>query len=86
MKDIILMLFSESFLLRALVAGLMISLCSALLGVSLVLKKFSMKGRETNTAAPRDMLPLASEDRHVRCPACLCVSLQIQSLCRTSQP
>lgn len=44
MKDIILMLFSESFLLRALVAGLMISLCSALLGVSLVLKKFSMIG------------------------------------------
>ena len=41
MKDIILMLYSESFLLRALVAGLMISLCSALLGVSLVLKKFS---------------------------------------------
>ena len=44
MKEIILMLFSESFLLRALVAGLMISLCSALLGVSLVLKKFSMIG------------------------------------------
>lgn len=44
MKDIIFMLFTESFLLRALVAGVMISLCSALLGVSLVLKKFSMIG------------------------------------------
>ena len=44
MKDIIFMLFTESFLLRALIAGVMISLCSALLGVSLVLKKFSMIG------------------------------------------
>ncbi len=44
MKEIIFMLFSESFLLRALIAGLLISLCSALLGVSLVLKKFSMIG------------------------------------------
>ena len=44
MKEIIFMLFNESFLTRALIAGLMISLCSALLGVSLVLKKFSMIG------------------------------------------
>lgn len=44
MKEIIFMLFNESFLSRALIAGLMISLCSALLGVSLVLKKFSMIG------------------------------------------
>ena len=44
MKEIIFMLFNESFLTRALLAGLMISLCSALLGVSLVLKKFSMIG------------------------------------------
>lgn len=44
MKEIIFMLFNESFLTRALIAGLLISLCSALLGVSLVLKKFSMIG------------------------------------------
>ena len=44
MKEIIFMLFNESFLTRALLAGLMISLCSALLGASLVLKKFSMIG------------------------------------------
>ncbi len=44
MKEIFFMLFNESFLTRALIAGLMISLCSALLGVSLVLKKFSMIG------------------------------------------
>lgn len=44
MKEIITMLFTESFLTRALVAGVLISLCSALLGVSLVLKKFSMIG------------------------------------------
>ncbi len=35
---------SQGFLLRALIVGVLISLCSALLGVSLVLKKFSMIG------------------------------------------
>lgn len=44
MNEIISMLLTETFLTRALVAGLLISLCSALLGVSLVLKKFSMIG------------------------------------------
>ncbi|MBE6728807.1 MAG: metal ABC transporter permease [Ruminococcaceae bacterium] len=37
-------LFTYSFMLRALVVGTLISLCSALLGVSLVLKKYSMIG------------------------------------------
>lgn len=38
------LLFSQSFLMRALVVGVLISLCCALLGVSLVLKRFSMIG------------------------------------------
>lgn len=37
-------LFSQQFLVRALVVGVLISLCCALLGVSLVLKRFSMIG------------------------------------------
>lgn len=36
--------FSYPFMLRALVVGVLISLCSALLGVSLVLKRYSMIG------------------------------------------
>lgn len=44
MLDSIVLLFSQSFLLRALLVGILISLCSALLGVSLVLKRFSMIG------------------------------------------
>ncbi len=44
MLDAINLLFSETFLTRALIVGLLISLCSALLGVSLVLKRFSMIG------------------------------------------
>ena len=44
MSDVFNMLFSQSFLIRALVVGILISLCSALLGVSLVLKRFSMIG------------------------------------------
>ena len=43
-------------------------------GVDHLLKKFAMKGRETNTAAPRVTLPLASEDWHVRCPVYVCPS------------
>lgn len=38
------LIFSQEFLIRALVVGVLISLCCALLGVSLVLKRFSMIG------------------------------------------
>ena len=44
MNEIISMIISETFLTRALFVGVLISLCSALLGVSLVLKRFSMIG------------------------------------------
>ncbi len=37
-------MLSYTFLVRALVVGLMVSLCAALLGVSLVLKRYSMIG------------------------------------------
>lgn len=37
-------MFSYSFMLRALIVGILISLCSSLLGVSLVLKRYSMIG------------------------------------------
>ena len=42
--DTLIQLFSYTFLTRALVVGLLISLCASLLGVSLVLKRFSMIG------------------------------------------
>lgn len=37
-------LFSYSFIVRALVSGIMISICAALLGIVLVLKRYSMIG------------------------------------------
>ncbi|MDR2660208.1 MAG: metal ABC transporter permease [Spirochaetaceae bacterium] len=37
-------MFSYSFLARAFIVGLLVSLCAALLGVSLVLKRYSMIG------------------------------------------
>lgn len=37
-------MFSYSFILRALIVGVLVSLCASLLGVSLVLKKYSMIG------------------------------------------
>ncbi|WP_298017075.1 metal ABC transporter permease [uncultured Dysosmobacter sp.] len=40
----ILQMFSFPFMQRALVAGVLVSLCAALLGVSLVLKRYSMIG------------------------------------------
>lgn len=40
----ILAMFSFPFMQRALVAGVLVSLCAALLGVSLVLKRYSMIG------------------------------------------
>ncbi|MGN1011179.1 MAG: metal ABC transporter permease, partial [Clostridia bacterium] len=44
MFDLIVSMFSYTFILRALIVGLLVSLCSALLGVSLVLKRYSMIG------------------------------------------
>ncbi|MDR0350900.1 MAG: metal ABC transporter permease [Coriobacteriales bacterium] len=37
-------LFSYAFLVRALIVGLLVALCASILGVSLVLKRFSMIG------------------------------------------
>ena len=40
----VLQMFSYPFMQRALIAGVLVSLCAALLGVSLVLKRYSMIG------------------------------------------
>ena len=44
MPDILRELFSYDFILRAVAVGIMVSLCASLLGVSLVLKRYSMIG------------------------------------------
>jgi zinc transport system permease protein len=44
MIKLLLEMFSYPFLVRAVVVGLLISLCASLLGVSLVLKRYSMIG------------------------------------------
>ncbi len=44
MNNVFSLLFSEPFIFRALIIGILISLCCALLGVSLVLKRYSMIG------------------------------------------
>ena len=42
--DLLRQIFSLSFMVRALVVGVLVALCSSLLGVSLVLKRYSMIG------------------------------------------
>lgn len=44
MMQILTEMFSHAFMVRAIVVGLLVSLCAALLGVSLVLKRYSMIG------------------------------------------
>lgn len=44
MHNILLEMFSYPFMVRAIIVGVLVSLCSALLGVSLVLKRYSMIG------------------------------------------
>ena len=44
MFNVIQQLLSYSFIVRALIVGILVSLCAALLGVSLVLKRYSMIG------------------------------------------
>lgn len=44
MIDIVLQMISYPFIVRALVAGLFVSLCASLLGVTLTLKRYSMIG------------------------------------------
>lgn len=44
MMEIIVEMFSYPFLVRAFIVGLLVSLCASMLGVSLVLKRYSMIG------------------------------------------
>ncbi len=44
MFDVIIEMFSYNFIVRAFIVGLLVSLCAALLGVTLVLKRYSMIG------------------------------------------
>jgi zinc transport system permease protein len=44
MIELLMEMFSYTFLLRAVIVGLLVSLCASLLGVSLVLKRYSMIG------------------------------------------
>ena len=44
MMEVITEIFSHSFMVRAVIVGLLVSLCASLLGVSLVLKRYSMIG------------------------------------------
>lgn len=44
MLEVITEIFSHSFMVRAVIVGLLVSLCASLLGVSLVLKRYSMIG------------------------------------------
>ena len=44
MLDLIREMLSYPFLVRSMVVGILVSLCAALLGVSLVLKRYSMIG------------------------------------------
>jgi zinc transport system permease protein len=44
MIDILSQMFSYTFVVRAVIVGLLVALCAALLGVSLVLKRYSMIG------------------------------------------
>ncbi|MDR1930227.1 MAG: metal ABC transporter permease [Treponema sp.] len=44
MMEIIQSMFSYTFMIRALIVGVLVSLCASLLGVSLVLKRYSMIG------------------------------------------
>ncbi|MEE0868891.1 MAG: metal ABC transporter permease, partial [Ruminococcus sp.] len=37
-------MFSYNFIIRAFIVGLLVSLCASLLGVTLVLKRYSMIG------------------------------------------
>lgn len=44
MLDIFVQMFSYGFMIRAIIVGVLVALCSALLGVTLVLKRYSMIG------------------------------------------
>jgi zinc transport system permease protein len=44
MIEILIEMFSYSFIVRAVIVGLLVSLCASVLGVSLVLKRYSMIG------------------------------------------
>ena len=44
MLDMFVQMFSYGFMRRAIIVGVLVALCAALLGVTLVLKRYSMIG------------------------------------------
>ena len=42
--EMLMQMFSYPFIVRAFIVGILVSLCAGLLGVSLVLKQYSMIG------------------------------------------
>ena len=78
MIEVLTQMLSYPFLVRAIVVGLLVSLCASLLGVSLVLKRFSMIGDGLShvgfgalaIASVANLAPLA-----VAIPVCIAASV-----------
>lgn len=51
--ELIMQIMSYPFMVRAFIVGILVSLCAALLGVSLVLKQYSMIGDGLSTCVLR---------------------------------
>ena len=87
MTNIIVELFSYDFLIRAMIVGALISLCASLLGVNLVLKRYSMIGDGLShvgfgamaVASALNMAPLA-----VAVPVCVIAAFLLLRLSENS--
>ena len=68
--SLLLEMFTYPFIVRAFVVGILVSLCAALLGVPLVLKRYSMIGDGlSHVPSGRFPLPWPADGRRYRCPS-----------------
>ena len=68
--SLLLEMFTYPFIVRAFVVGILVSLCAALLGVPLVLKRYSMIGDGlSHVSLERCPLPWPADGLRCRCPS-----------------
>lgn len=81
--NLFLEMMSYSFLVRALIVGILVSLCAALLGTSLVLKRYAMIGdglSHVGFAALAAAYPLGFSPLYISIPVCIAAAFFLLQL------
>jgi ABC-type Mn2+/Zn2+ transport system permease subunit len=78
--NLFLEMMSYSFLVRAIIVGILVSLCAALLGTSLVLKRYAMIGDGLSHVGFAAAYPLGFSPLYISIPVCIAAAFFLLQL------